>query len=215
MSESARREVIEAACAMSRSGLSPGRSGNVSKRFEGGFLITPSGMAYEKLSEGDIVFARPDGSFEGKCKPSSEWRFHREIYHANKDAGAIVHTHSRHATALACAGRAIPAFHYMVAAAGGREIKLAEYASFGTADLARNVVRALGKNRACLMAQHGQIAIGDNVFLALELAHEVEELAAQYCLVLQLGEARIIPDAEMERVLEKFKSYGQNGTGTK
>ncbi len=211
MSErSARRQVIAAACAMSRSGLSPGRSGNVSKRFESGFFITPSGMIYEDLSEDDIVFVGPDGSFGGGLKPSSEWLFHREIYLAKPDAGGIVHTHSRYATTLASAGRAIPAFHYMVAAAGGKEIRVAEYATFGTAGLASNVVRALGENRACLMAQHGQVAVGDNAFSALELAREVEELAAQYFLVLQLGGAAIIPDAEMDKVLEKFKSYGPN-----
>ena len=206
----ARETVIEAAQQMSREGLSAGRSGNVSKRYGDGFLITPSGMLYEDLAEDDIVLIGLDGAFHGSRMPSSEWQFHLDIYKDRPSAGGIVHCHSRHATALACARRPIPAFHYMVAAAGGREIPLADYATFGTKQLSKSILKALGNHRACLMANHGQIAMGRKAFAALELAREVEELAAQYCLALQAGEPFILPDDEMDLVIEKFKSYGQN-----
>lgn len=207
-----RRAVIETALAMSRSGLSPGRSGNVSARFEDGMLITPSGMAYDELEPGDIVFVGADGSAaEGQRKPSSEWQFHLAAYRTRPGRHAVVHTHSMHATVLACAGRPIPAFHYMVAVAGGDDIPLVPYATFGTEELAARVAMGLAARDACLMASHGQIAIGETLASALELAHEVEILAEQYIKVLILGPAQILPPDEMARVLEKFKSYGQRG----
>lgn len=206
----AREIVIEAARQMNREGLSAGRSGNVSKRYGDGFLITPSGMLYDDLTDEDIVLIGLDGAFHGRRMPSSEWQFHLDIYKAHRAAGGIVHCHSRHATALACARRPIPAFHYMVAAAGGKQIPLADYATFGTGRLSRSILKALGDLRACLLANHGQIAIGRKTFAALELAREVEELAAQYCLTLAIGEPVILPDEEMDQVLEKFRTYGQN-----
>ena len=207
----ARREVIDTALAMSRRGLSPGRSGNVSRRWAGGMLITPSGMAYDAIGPSDVVFVGEDGSVaSGQHTPSSEWRFHLSAYAARPDMGAVVHTHSMHATVLACAGRSIPAFHYMVAIAGGRDIPLAPYATFGTKRLARHVAKGLEKRNACLMANHGQIAIGATCAKALDLAGEVEILSEQYWKVLCLGAPIVLDDDEMDEVLARFASYGQN-----
>ena len=212
----ARRAVIDTALAMSRSGLSPGRSGNVSRRWKGGMLITPTGMAYDVIRPRDIVFVDAKGAVPGKRsrKPSSEWRFHLAAYRARPDMHAVVHTHSLHATVLACAHKPIPAFHYMVAVAGGKDIPVVPYDTFGTQQLADYVAQGLAARNACLMANHGQIAIGANLCSALELAHEVEVLAAQYAKVLTLGgEPHILPDEEMARVLERFKNYGQRAQG--
>jgi len=207
----ARRAVIDTALAMSNSGLSPGRSGNVSCRWKGGMLITPTGMAYDAIRPRDVVFVDAKGAVPGKRwrKPSSEWRFHLAAYRARPDMHAVVHTHSMHATALACAHKPIPAFHYMVAVAGGNDIPLVPYDTFGTQELADYVAKGLAERNACLMANHGQIAVGATLASALELAHEVEVLSEQYAKVLELGEAHILPDEEMARVLERFKSYGQ------
>jgi L-fuculose-phosphate aldolase len=209
----ARREVIETALAMSRQGLSPGRSGNVSRRWPGGMLITPTGMAYDILKPSDVVFVSDKGVCDenapGARRPSSEWRFHLSAYEARPDRQAVVHTHSMHAVALACAGRPIPAFHYMVAVAGAMSIPCVPYATFGTGKLARYVAKGLAKADACLMANHGQIAIGATLASALELAGEVETLAEQYCKVLMLGRPKLLSDREMARVLERFRSYGQ------
>lgn len=207
----ARQEVINTALAMSRLGLSPGRSGNVSRRWEGGMLITPSGMAYDAIGPSDVVFVAGDGSVAtGQRTPSSEWRFHLSAYAARPDMGGVVHTHSMHATVLACAGRSIPAFHYMVAIAGGRDIPLTPYATFGTKQLARHVAKGLEKRNACLMANHGQIAIGATCAKALDLAGEVEILSEQYWKVLCLGAPIVLDDDEMGEVLTRFASYGQN-----
>lgn len=210
----ARREVLDTARAMAARGLSPGRSGNVSRRFATGMLITPSGMAYDGMQPDDIVLVAADGTVAaGQRKPSSEWRFHLAAYAARLDRDAVVHTHSMHATVLACAHRAIPAFHYMVAIAGGRDIPLVPYATFGTKALSRHVARGLRKRDACLMANHGQIAIGSTCAKALELAAEVETLAEQYVKVLAIGRPHLLDDKEMKRVLERFRSYGQNAQG--
>lgn len=210
-SESALRgAVIETAIAMSREGLSPGRSGNVSVRLKGGMLITPTGLPYETLKENDIVFVDRNGKTRpGALKPSSEWPFHMAIYNAKPKTGGIVHCHSLHATALACTRRSIPAFHYMVAIAGGEDIPLAPYATFGTQELAEAVAKTLQNRNACLMAHHGQIACGKNLDSALDLAREVENLAHQYVLTLQIGGKWVLDSDEMARVLEKFGSYGQ------
>jgi L-fuculose-phosphate aldolase len=207
----ARQAVIDTALAMSRSGLSPGRSGNVSCRFERGMLITPTGMAYEDIRPRDVVFVDAKGEVPDKKsrKPSSEWRFHLAAYQARDDMNAVVHTHSLNATVLACAHKPIPAFHYMVAIAGGKDIPLVPYDTFGTKELARHVAKGLFHRNACLMANHGQIAMGETLASALELAREVETLAEQYCRVLALGKPYILPDDEMSRVLKRFKSYGQ------
>jgi L-fuculose-phosphate aldolase len=208
-----RLKIVSVAMAMSALGLSTGRSGNVSARFEDGILITPSGVAYDALGAEDIVYVRMDGEVAApRLKPSSETALHLAIYNAHSDAAAIVHCHSPAATALACAREPIPAFHYMVAVAGGKSIPLAEYATFGTDELATSVVAALETARACLMANHGQVALGKNLDQALYLAGEVETLAGEYMDVLKLGRPFVLDDAEMERVLKRFKSYGQQKT---
>ncbi len=205
-----RREVLETARAMSSSGLSPGRSGNVSARTAGGMLITPSGMAYADITPEDIVRVADDGTVAaGQRKPSSEWHFHLAAYRARHGIAAVVHTHSMHATVLACAHKPIPAFHYMVAVAGGKDIPCVPYAPFGTQDLANYVAEGLRDRDACLMANHGQIAVGATLSAALELAHEVEVLAGQYYKVLTLGAAHILSDQHMAEMVERFKSYGQ------
>jgi len=205
-----RQEIIDTALAMSGEGLSPGTSGNVSARYGGGMLITPTGMTYKDLIPEDIVFIDENGSYsESARKPSSEWRFHLAGYSARESAMAIVHTHSRFATALACVRKPIPAFHYMVAVAGGKDIPLADYATFGTSELADAVASGLKDRKACLMANHGQIACGETLETALDLAREIETLAGQYVAALQIGEPHILDDEEMNRVLERFASYGQ------
>ncbi|MEO8650800.1 MAG: class II aldolase/adducin family protein [Hyphomicrobiaceae bacterium] len=208
----ARREVLDTARAMSRQGLSPGRSGNVSARFVEDVLITPSGMAYDSITPADIVRVGLDGQVAAdQRKPSSELHFHLATYRSRPDVGAIVHTHSLHATVLACARRAIPAFHYMVAVAGGDDIPLVPYATFGTDELARHVAAGLAQRNACLMANHGQIAVGPTCADALALATEVEMLAEQYVKVLTIGSPHILARDEMARMLELFAGYGQKG----
>jgi L-fuculose-phosphate aldolase len=207
----ARKAVIATALQMCHSGLSPGRSGNVSQRFGGGMLITPSGMAYDAIKLADIVFVGSDGTVAPKSrKPSSEWRFHLTAYGARPDGNAIVHTHSLHATVLACTGKPIPAFHYMVAIAGGKDIPCVPYATFGTEQLSDYVADGLRERDACLMANHGQITIATSLTGALELAEEVEVIAEQYAKLLVItSKPPILPDAEMAEVLERFKGYGQ------
>lgn len=205
-----RKAVAATALAMSRSGLSPGRSGNVSARFGGGMLITPTGLAYEDIGPKDIVFVNSDGSVPGKQRqPSSEWQFHLAAYRARPDMGAVVHTHSMHAVVLACAGRSIPAFHYMVAVSGNSDIPVIPYATFGSEKLANTVASGLADRRACLMAHHGAIALGETLPEALELAHEIEVLAEQYTKVLAIGPPAVLPESEMQIVIEQFKHYGQ------
>ena len=173
-------------------------------------LITPSGMAYAEIETKDIVFVDVDGvASKSNRKPSSEWRFHLAAYAKRPDRNAVVHTHSMHATVLACAHLPIPAFHYMVAAAGGSDIPCVPYATFGSEALSGHVAEVLGARDACLLANHGQIAIGETLSAALELACAVEVLAEQYYKVLTLGQPHILPAAEMKSVLDRFKSYGQ------
>lgn len=206
-----RKAIIATARAINDTGLNPGKAGNVSARVEGGFLITPTGVPYARLTPARLVMVAGDGRVAGKqLKPSSEWRFHRDIYAAREDAGAVVHAHSPYATALACTGRHIPAFHYMVAVAGGDSIRCAPYATFGTQGLSDAAVAALASRRACLLANHGMIALGADLEAAFALATEVEFLARQYCLSLMIGGPRILEEAEMRVVLEKFRGYGSH-----
>lgn len=192
-------------------GLCPGKSGNVSGRVDGGFVITPSGMAYECLTASDMVTVDLAGHVvAGTRRPSSETVFHAAIYRVRPEIGAIIHTHSPQATALSCSRRPIPPFHYMVAVAGGFDIRCAEYATFGTEELAESAVRALAGRTAALLANHGVIALGRTPAAALALAAEVENLAAQYLTLLAAGlEPVILGDDEMERVIAKFADYGQ------
>lgn len=206
----ARQSVIDTAQAMASSGLSPQQSGNVSCRWVGGMLITPTGMDYGDLLPDDIVMMSHDGVVaEGQRAPSSEWHMHGAIYAARGEAGAIVHAHSDHAVSLAVMGRDIPPFHYMVALLGGRDIRCAPYATFGTEALGRHAVTALVDRKACLLAHHGQIAFGGDLAEALKLAHEVETLSGQYWRALQLGVPPLLDDAEMARCVGKFHNYGQ------
>jgi L-fuculose-phosphate aldolase len=210
LADAARRDAVIAACrALTRLGLTQGTSGNVSLRRDARqFFISPTGTPYEGLEPGDIPLVNLDGRWFGRRRPSSEWRFHRDILRQRSDVGAIVHTHSRMATALACTGRGIPAFHYMVAVAGGPDIRCAPYRTFGTQELSDAALAALEDRRACLLANHGVIATGADLAGALALAGEVENLAAQYCAALDVGNIRVLDDMEMRRVLEKFRTYG-------
>ncbi len=205
-----RTMVIDACRELTRRGLTHGTSGNVSVRCdEQRFFVSPSGMDYEVLVAEDVPLMDLDGRWFGRRRPSSEWRFHRDILKSRRDVGAIVHTHSPRATALACTGRGIPAFHYMVAVAGGRDIRCAPYRAFGTQELSDAALAALKDRKACLLANHGVIATGSDLASAISLAGEVENLALQYCAALALGEVRILDDAEMCCVVEKFRTYGQ------
>jgi L-fuculose-phosphate aldolase len=204
-----RQDIIATAIAMNARGINRGKSGNVSARTPSGFLVTPTGLAYDSMRPGDVVAMTVDGATQGPRAPSSEWRFHRDIYAARAEAHAIVHAHSPFATTLSCLERGIPAFHYMIAVAGGSDIRCAPYATFGTQELSDHALRALDGRKACLLANHGMIAVGPSLADALALAVEVEALAEQYWRALQIGQPTILSDAEMARVLEKFSTYGQ------
>lgn len=190
-------------------GLNQGTSGNVSVRSRTGFLITPSGQDMAALTGDEMVAMTMDGEVAGVGKPSSEWRFHRDIYAAFPEAEAVVHAHSPFAVALACLRRGLPPFHYMVAMAGGVDIRCAAYATFGTQALSDAVIAALQDRRACLMANHGLVAWGCSLPVALALANEVEALCGQYLRACQVGEPVLLNVAEMQEVLEKFKDYGK------
>jgi L-fuculose-phosphate aldolase len=205
-----RRSVVAGCRELARCGLTPGTSGNISIRRDArGFFVSPTGMSYDALDPSDIPLVTFDGHWFGRRRPSSEWRFHRDILASRGEIGAIVHTHSPKATALACTGRAIPAFHYMVAVAGGADIRCAPYRTFGSQELSDAVLAALEGRRACLLAHHGVIALGADIEAALALAAEVEDLAAKYCTALALGEVGTLAADEMARVIEKFRTYGR------
>jgi L-fuculose-phosphate aldolase len=202
-------KVLATARAMNASGINRGSAGNVSARCDGGFMITPTGMAYDACTAADMVRVGADGTASGGRKPSSEWRFHRDIYAARPDAGAVVHTHSPFATALACQQQGVPAFHYMVARFGGADVRCAAYATFGSQELSDAIIAALDGRCACLMAHHGMVVFGRDCDQALALAVELETLCEQYWRVLQLGAPKLLAADEMQRVLAKFASYGQ------
>jgi L-fuculose-phosphate aldolase len=203
-----REAVIATALGMNALGINRGKSGNVSARTDSGFLVTPSGMAYGDIRADDVVAMSADGVATGTRQPSTEWRFHRDIYAARPDVQAIVHAHSPFATTLACLDRGIPAFHYMIAVAGGSDVRCAPYATFGTQELSSHAVRALDERRACLLAHHGMIAVGESLPGALALAVEVETLAEMYWRALQIGEPQPLSAAEMTIVLDRFSRYG-------
>ena len=190
-------------------GLYAGTSGNVSARAAGGMLITPTGVPCDDVSAASIVAMSADGTARGRLAPSSEWRIHLDIYRRRPDVGAVVHTHSTAATALSCLRQPIPAFHYMVAKAGGDDIRCARYATYGTAALSRNALAALaGGRRACLLANHGLLALGQDLVAARALTEEVEALCAQLIAARAAGRPVILPAGEMKRVRAKFATYG-------
>ncbi|WP_250503535.1 MULTISPECIES: L-fuculose-phosphate aldolase [unclassified Caballeronia] len=211
-----RRAIVDTSLEMERLGINQGTSGNVSARYRDGFLVTPSGVSARELDEQQIVWLPLDVTDDADilriARPSSEWRIHRDILRARDDIHAVVHTHSIAATALAIHGRDIPALHYMVAAAGGKSIRCASYAIFGSQALSDHALAALDERRACLLAHHGVIALGTDLSRAVWLAHEVEVLAKQYLLALQIGAPPLLSDQQMEEVLEKFKTYGKRNT---
>ena len=206
-----RAQVVAAARRLSEAGLNPGRSGNLSARVAGGFVLTPSGLAYERLRPEDLVLLDADGrTAAGGREPSTEWRLHRDIYAHRADAGAVVHTHSPYATTLACLRRGIPPFHYEVAFAGGHDVRCAPYATFGTQDLSDHAVAALEARRACLLANHGAVALGASLADAMDMAEKLEALARLYWQALQAGEPALLDAVEMDRVLGKFAGYGKD-----
>lgn len=209
------RRLVDTARQMNACGLNQGTSGNLSARFGEGLLITPSGIDYARMRPADIVHIRLDGSAAeaGQLLPSSEWRMHADIYAAREEAGAVVHAHPTYATAIACRREGIPAFHYMVAVAGGADIRCADYATFGTGALSESMLAALAGRKACLLANHGLIGFGPDPERALALAVEVEALARQYHLARQGGDPVLLSEAEMAEVLEKFKTYGKQSRG--
>ena len=203
-----RSEIVKYSKMLNSKKLSALRSGNISVRFKDGFLITPSGTKYSSLKRTDIVFVSLKGNFDKKKGiPSSEWKFHQDIYRNKKDAKAIVHAHSTNAIAVASHNKGIPSFHYMVAMAGGHDIKCAKYATYGTRELSKNILNALKGRKACLIANHGQIAFEEDLPKAFELAEEVENISLQYITSLKLGKPKILSVKEMNKVLSKAKNY--------
>ena len=203
-----RSEIIKYSKMLNSKNLSALRSGNISSRYKDGFLITPSGKKYSSLKNNDIVFVSLDGYFDKKKGiPSAEWKFHQDIYRNKKEAKAIVHAHSTCATAVSTHKRGIPSFHYMVAMAGGHDIKCAKYATFGTRELSKNILKALKGRKACLISNHGQIAFEESLSKAFELAEEVENISLQYITSLKLGKPKILSINEMKKVLSKAKNY--------
>ncbi len=202
-----KNDVIKFSKMLNDKKLSALRSGNISVRHNNGFLITPSGKKYSSLKVKDIVFVSLDGKYEKKYKPSSEWRFHQDIYVNKKEAKAIVHAHSTCASAVSTHQKSIPAFHYMVAVAGGEDIKCSKYATFGTKNLSRNIIKALKNRTACLIANHGQVAFGENLEKTFELAQEIENICHQYINAIRIGIPKILSKKEMKIVLGKFKNY--------
>ncbi len=215
MAENSRKEqqaVLDIALKMNSIGLNQGSSGNVSVRSEAGMVITPSALPYEQSTPDDIVLVAMNGRCSGINTPSSEWRLHRDIYQNVPEAGAVLHVHPPWCTTLACLDREIPAFHYMIALAGGNSIRCAAYALFGTEQLSDNVMAALDGRKACLMSHHGMICHAENLDKVLALAIEVENLARVYCQSLQIGTPKLLDDQQMEAVLQQFASYRNPGS---
>ncbi len=209
-----RRQMVETCRKMNASGINQGTAGNLSVRHGEGFLITPSSMAYDIMEAEDLVEMGWDGTYAGR-RPSSEWRFHRDILRARADVEVVLHCHSVYATTLACHHKTIPSFHYMTGIAGGNTVRCASYATFGTQALSDAAILALEGRMACLLGQHGQISLGKTLDKALWMATEIETLSRMYVQVLTLGEPPILSDEEMERVIGQMKrmSYGQGPEG--
>ena len=208
-----RQALVEASLELVARGFNRGTSGNIGVRCGADLLVTPSGVPTHRLTAASMVLVAPDGQVVGAGRPSSEWRFHRDILAARADLHAVVHVHSPFATTLACLGTEIPPFHYMIAMAGGTTIRCAPYALFGTQELSDHALAALRGRKACLLANHGMIAAGHDLEDAMAVCTEVESLCEQYWRARQLGEPRHLGDDEMQRVLEKFKTYGRQAPG--
>lgn len=207
------REQIVAACKqLETSGLNRGTSGNVSCREGEHFLITPTGLPVDEITPSKIVSLGFDGKVIGIGKPSSEWQFHADILRARPEIHAVVHTHSPHATALACLREDLPPFHYMIAIAGGDSVRCAPYALFGTDTLSKHAVDALRERKACLLANHGMITLGRDLNEAMAIAIELESLCQQYLIARQVGQPTLLTEQEMQAVIERFKSYGRHAT---
>ena len=204
-----RENLLVIAQKLIETGLNKGTAGNASVRCDDGFLVTPSGMAVEDMSAASMVKMQFDGSYEQDKIPSSEWRFHRDILQSRSDINAVIHTHSMFATTLACLHKDIPPFHYMIAVVGGDSIRCAPYALFGSQALSNNALAALIDRKACLLANHGMIALGRDLDDAQAVTVEVENLCEQYWRALQLGEPHILTEAEMREVFQQFKGYGK------
>ena len=211
-----RRDMVDTCRRMNAEGINQGTSGNLSHRLRDGFLVTPTSLPYERMTPDDLIFMAFDGTPTGPHRPSSEWRFHRDILHHRQDVAAVLHCHSVFATTLAVHHKSIPAFHYMTGVAGGTDIRCAGYATFGTQELSDQAIAALEGRLACLLGQHGQIALGTSLASALWLAIEVETLAKMYVHALTLGQPPILPDEEMHRVIDRMKrmSYGHAPDGS-
>ena len=204
-----RPAVVAAVQRLDALGMNRGSTGNVSARCGQGMLITPTGMGAEGLQPQDLVWVGWDGTVQGEWQPSSEWHFHRAVYRARPDLQAVVHSHSTHATALACLRRPLPAFHYMVAVAGGDSVPLVPYFTFGTEALSQAVGQAVVDRDACLLANHGLVAAGTTLGHAMKVVHEVESLCEVYLKALAVGEPALLSAAEMAVVIDKFSRYGR------
>jgi len=208
-----RRAMVEASLELEARGLNRGTSGNVGARCGSRILVTPSGVPARDLTPEAMVLLAADGQVIGAGRPSSEWRFHRDILMSRPDLHAVVHVHSPFATTLACLGIEVPPFHYMIAAAGGSTIRCAPYALFGTQELSDHALAALRDRRACLLANHGMIATGRDLADAVALCVEVESLCEQYWRARQIAEPRHLTGAQMAEVMERFKTYGRRADG--
>lgn len=213
---SLRREIVARCREMNAAGLNQGTSGNISARCGERMLITPSGVSYDAMTP-DMIAAMPleaeDGTWEGPARPSSEWRFHLDLMRARPGIGAVVHAHAPHATALAIARKPIPAVHYMIAAFGGADIRVAGYATFGTAELSENVLAAMEARMGCLMANHGMLTAGRTLGHAMRLAVELEALSRQYVMAMHAGGPVLLSDAEIADALRAFEGYGPHADG--
>jgi L-fuculose-phosphate aldolase len=205
-----REQLITALRRLDALGMNRGSTGNLSHRLGSGMLITPTGMGADDLRPQDLVWLGDDGTLRGDWRPSSEWHFHRATYAARPDLHAIVHTHSVNATALACLERGLPAFHYMVAIAGGDSVPCTAYHTFGTEALSAAVAEALADRDACLMAHHGLVATGATLQRAMKVAMEVESLCEVYLKARAVAEPSLLTAAQMAEVIQKFRSYGQS-----
>ena len=213
---SLRQELIDTCLAMNASGINSGTSGNMSVRTgDDSFLITPSGLSYHTMTPDQVVSMKLDGTFDGAWKPSSEWRMHADLYRARKDAGAVLHCHAPHATAISCLRRDVPPFHYMIAITGASTIKCADYALFGTQELSTAMIEAFGEANTCLLANHGMTCFSKDLPTVLKLGIEIENICQQYQLACTMGDPILLSDDEMSEAHAAFANYGKQPTNNK